>query len=64
MNLADVFSIVFIILGFIIVYVSYWLMSAGLSYPLSSTGSLHKPRKAACELPRTGRPLAAGTPDP
>ena len=30
MNLADVFTIVFIILGFLIVYVAYWLMSAGL----------------------------------
>ncbi len=30
MNLADVFSIVFIILGFLIVYISYWLMSVGL----------------------------------
>jgi hypothetical protein len=30
MNLADVFTIVFIILGFIIVYISYWLLSVGL----------------------------------
>jgi hypothetical protein len=30
MNLADVFSIFFIIIGFVIVFVAYWLMSAGL----------------------------------
>jgi len=30
MNLADVFTFVFIILGFIIVYVGYWLLAAGL----------------------------------
>lgn len=30
MNLADVFAITLIILGFLIVYVAYWLMSAGL----------------------------------
>jgi hypothetical protein len=30
MNLADVFTIFFIILGFLIVFVAYWLMSAGL----------------------------------
>jgi hypothetical protein len=30
MNLADVFTVVFIILGFLIVYVGYWLLAAGL----------------------------------
>ncbi len=30
MNLADVFTILFIILGFLIVFVAYWLMAAGL----------------------------------
>jgi len=30
MNLADVFAITLIIIGFLIVYVAYWLMSAGL----------------------------------
>jgi hypothetical protein len=30
MNLADVFTVTFIILGFLIVYVGYWLMAAGL----------------------------------
>ena len=30
MNLADVFTVVFIILGFVIVFVGYWLMAAGL----------------------------------
>ena len=30
MNLADVFTFLFVILGFVIVFVSYWLMSAGL----------------------------------
>ncbi len=30
MNLADVFTFLFVILGFVIVYVAYWLMSAGL----------------------------------
>ncbi len=30
MNLADVFTITLIILGFLIVYVSYWLLAAGL----------------------------------
>jgi hypothetical protein len=30
MNLADVFTFVFIILGFIIVYIGYWLLAAGL----------------------------------
>ena len=30
MNLADVFTFLFVILGFIIVYVAYWLMAAGL----------------------------------
>jgi hypothetical protein len=30
MNLADVFTILLVILGFLIVYVSYWLMSAAL----------------------------------
>jgi hypothetical protein len=33
MNLADVFSIFFIVLGFLIVYVAYWLMAVGL-FPL------------------------------
>lgn len=30
MNLADVFTILFIILGFLIVYVGYWLLAVGL----------------------------------
>ncbi|MDB6152674.1 MAG: hypothetical protein JWL90_1127 [Chthoniobacteraceae bacterium] len=30
MNLADVFTVVFIILGFLMVFVAYWLMAAGL----------------------------------
>ena len=30
MNLADVFTIFFVILGFVIAFVSYWLFSAGL----------------------------------
>lgn len=30
MNLADVFTVVFIILGFLIVFVGYWLLAAGL----------------------------------
>ena len=30
MNLADVFTVVFVILGFLIVYVAYWLLAAGL----------------------------------
>lgn len=30
MNLADVFTFLFVILGFIIVYVAYWLATAGL----------------------------------
>lgn len=30
MNLADVFTFLFIILGFVIVYVGYWLLAAGL----------------------------------
>ncbi len=30
MNLADVFSILFIILGFLIVFIAYWLLAAGL----------------------------------
>lgn len=30
MNLADVFTYLFVILGFLIVYVSYWLMAAAL----------------------------------
>lgn len=30
MNLADVFTFLFVILGFVIVYVAYWLMAAGL----------------------------------
>jgi hypothetical protein len=30
MNLADVFTFLFIILGFVIAFVSYWLLSAGL----------------------------------
>jgi hypothetical protein len=30
MNLADVFTFLFVILGFIIVFVGYWLMAAGL----------------------------------
>lgn len=30
MNLADVFTFLFVILGFLIVYVGYWLMAAGL----------------------------------
>lgn len=30
MNLADVFTVVFIILGFLIVFVAYWLAAAGL----------------------------------
>jgi hypothetical protein len=30
MNLADVFTILLVILGFLIVYVAYWLMSAAL----------------------------------
>jgi hypothetical protein len=30
MNLADVFTVVFIILGFIIVFIAYWLAAAGL----------------------------------
>ncbi len=30
MNLADVFTVVFIILGFLIVYISYWLLATGL----------------------------------
>lgn len=30
MNLADVFTVVFVILGFLIVFVGYWLMAAGL----------------------------------
>lgn len=30
MNLADTFSIVFTILGFVIVFISYWLLAAGL----------------------------------
>ncbi len=30
MNLADVFTFTFIILGFVIVYVAYWLLAAGL----------------------------------
>lgn len=34
MNLADVFTVVFIILGFLIVFVAYWLAAAGL-FPAS-----------------------------
>ena len=30
MNLADVFTVVFIILGFLLVFVAYWLLAAGL----------------------------------
>ena len=30
MNLADVFTFLFVILGFLIVYVAYWLATAGL----------------------------------
>ncbi len=30
MNLADVFTFLFVILGFLIVFVGYWLMAAGL----------------------------------
>ncbi|MES2573005.1 MAG: hypothetical protein V4710_23480 [Verrucomicrobiota bacterium] len=30
MNLADVFTVLFIVLGFLIVYVAYWLMATGL----------------------------------
>jgi len=30
MNLADVFSFLFVILGFVIVYIGYWLMAAAL----------------------------------
>lgn len=30
MNLADVFTVTLVILGFLIVYIAYWLMSAGL----------------------------------
>ena len=30
MNLADVFTVVFVILGFLIVFVGFWLMAAGL----------------------------------
>jgi hypothetical protein len=30
MNLADVFTVLFVILGFLIVYVAYWLAAAGL----------------------------------
>src|SRR3954453_14162566 len=30
MNLADVFIVLFVILGFVIVFVAYWLMAAGL----------------------------------
>jgi hypothetical protein len=30
MNLADVFTFLFVILGFIIIFVGYWLMAAGL----------------------------------
>ncbi len=30
MNLADVFTVLFVILGFLIVFVGYWLMAAGL----------------------------------
>ncbi len=30
MNLADVFTFLFVILGFIIVFVAYWLLAAGL----------------------------------
>jgi hypothetical protein len=30
MNLADVFTVLFIVLGFLIVFVGYWLLSAGL----------------------------------
>ena len=30
MNLADVFTVVFIILGFLTVFIAYWLMAAGL----------------------------------
>ena len=30
MNLADVFTFLFVILGFLIVYVGYWLMAFGL----------------------------------
>src|SRR4051812_7786696 len=30
MNLADVFTFLFVILGFLIVYVGYWLMAYGL----------------------------------
>ena len=30
MNLADVFTFLFVILGFVIVYVAYWLATAGL----------------------------------
>ena len=30
MNLADVFTVFFIIVGFVIVYVGYWLLAAGL----------------------------------
>jgi hypothetical protein len=33
MNLADVFTFLFVILGFIIVFVGYWLMAAGLFPP-------------------------------
>ena len=30
MNLADVFTFLFVILGFVIVYISYWLLATGL----------------------------------
>jgi hypothetical protein len=49
MNLADVFTFLFVILGFLIVFVGYWLMAAGLFPELVECCAerLQRPVKAA-----------------
>ena len=50
MNLADVFTFLFVILGFIIVYVGYWLMAAGLFPSLVERCSGHWDRPVKTTL--------------
>ena len=50
MNLADVFTFLFVILGFVIVFVSYWLMAAGLFPEFVERSAAHfgRMRRSGC----------------
>jgi hypothetical protein len=56
MNLADVFTFLFVILGFLIVYVGYWLMAFGL-FPQQTQRCADQISRAPVKTPVVGAAL-------